>query len=222
MRQMLPEGREVANLKGPFKELIEFTGQVIAGVRLRGTNGEGYILIENGVPAIAQYRDNGKELKGNDAVVFIRQQPFFEYTVSSYNEPELRDVITHSIQKKWLVDHASLPDEEVAVLSEEEKLERILRQPGVIAVSSFFEGFPINSKGDGDFEHAAAIAEDLLRAGARISDDLGIGILEQIILETPQGKCILAPFGDLYLVVLTSTDANLGLIRLAIKGVQTL
>lgn len=221
MITMLPEGREVANIKGSFKELIEFTGQIIAGVTARGSNGEGYLLIENGVPAIAQYNENETELKGNDAIIFFRDQPFFEYTISHYNEPELREIITHAIQNKWLVDYKSLPDEEVAALSEEEKLERVLRQPGVIAVSSFYEGFPIISKGDGDFEHAAAIAEDLLRAGARISEDLGIGILEQIILETPQGKCILAPFGDLYLVVLTSTDANLGLIRLAIKGVQT-
>ena len=219
---MLPEGREVANLKGPFKELIEFTGQIIAGVSVRGSNGDGYLLIEKGVPAIAQYNENGMELKGNDAIVFMREHPFFEYTVSSYDESELREVITHSIRKNWLVDQKSLPEEKVTTLSEEEKLERILRQPGVIAVSSFFEGFPINSRGDGDFEHAAAIAEDLLRAGAKISDDLGIGLLEQIILETPQGKCILAPFEDLYLVVLTSTDANLGLIRLAIKGVQKL
>ncbi|WFN34761.1 roadblock/LC7 domain-containing protein [Methanogenium sp. S4BF] len=217
---MLPEGRQVAKLKGPFKELIEFTGQIIAGVSVLGSNGEGYLLIEKGIPAIAQYNENGMELRGNDAIIFLRGQPFFEYSVSSYDESELREVITYSIRKKWLVDHKSLPAEEVTTLSEEEKLERILRQPGVIAVSSFFEGFPINSRGDGDFEHAAAIAEDLLRAGAKISADLGIGLLEQIILETPQGKCILAPFEDLYLVVLTSTDANLGLIRLAIKGVQ--
>ncbi|MDE4909066.1 roadblock/LC7 domain-containing protein [Methanogenium marinum] len=217
---MLPEGRQVANIKGSFKELIEFTGQIIAGISARGPNGEGYLLIEKGNPAIAQYNENGTELKGNDAVIFFREQPFLEYTVSSYKESELREVITYSIRNKWLVDQKSLPAEEKAIFSEEEKLETILRQPGVIAVSSFFEGFPINSRGDGDFEHAAAIAEDLLRAGARISDDLGIGILEQIILETPEGKCILAPFEDLYLVVLTSTDANLGLIRLAIKGVQ--
>ncbi|GAB7016518.1 roadblock/LC7 domain-containing protein [Methanogenium cariaci] len=219
---MLPEGRQVANLKGPFKELIEFTGQIIAGVSARGPNGEGYLLIENGIPAIAQYNENGTELKGNDAIIFFREQPFLEYTVTSYNESELRKVITYSIRNNWLVDHKSLPTEDETTLSNEEKLDRILRQPGVIAVSSFFEGFPINSRGDGDFEHAAAIAEDLLRAGAKISDDLGIGILEQIILETPQGKCILAPFEDLYLVVLTSTDANLGMIRLAIKGVQKL
>lgn len=217
---MLPEGKQVANINGSFKELIEFTGQIIAGVSARGPDGEGYLLIEKGIPAIAQYNENGTDLKGNDAVIFFREQPFLEYTVSSYNGSELRDAITHSIRNKWLVDHKSLPAEEKNTLSEEEKLETILRQPGVTAVSSFFEGFPINSQGDGDFEHAAAIAEDLLRAGARISNDLGIGLLEQIILETPEGKCILAPFEDLYLVVLTSTDANLGLIRLAIKGVQ--
>ena len=220
MITMLPEGREVAKINGSFKELIEFTGQIIAGILARGPNGEGYLLIEKGNPAIAQYNENGTELKGNDAIIFFREQPYLEYTVSSYNESELREVITYSIRKKWLVDHKSLPAEENTLFSEEEKLDRILRQPGVIAVSSFFEGFPINSRGEGDFEHAAAIAEDLLRAGAKISEDLGIGLLEQIILETPEGKCILAPFEDLYLVVLTSTDANLGLIRLAIKGVQ--
>lgn len=217
---MLPEGRGVANFKGPYKELIEFTGEIIAGVSACGPNGEGYLLIEKGVPAIAQYNENGTELKGNDAVIFFREQPFFEYTVSSYTESELRTVITHSIRNKWLVDHKSLPDEDLTTLSDDEKLDQILRQPGVIAVSSFYEGFPVNSRGNGDFEHVAAIAEDLLRAGAKISDDLEIGLLEQIILETPEGKCILAPFGDLYLVVLTSTGANLGLIRLAIKGVQ--
>jgi len=220
--KMLPEGKQVANINGSFKELVEFTGHIIAGILARGPDGEGYLLIEKGVPAIAQYNENGTDLKGNDAVIFYREQPFLEYTVSSYNESELREAITYSIRKKWLVDHKSLPSEVEKTLSEEEKLERILRQPGVIAVSSFFEGFPINSRGDGDFEHAAAIAEDLLRAGAKISDELGIGLLEQIILETPQGKCILAPFEDLYLVVLTSTDANLGMIRLAIKGVQKL
>lgn len=217
---MLPEGRGVANLKGSYKELIEFTGEIIAGVSARGTNGGGYILIEKGIPAIAQYNENGTELRGNDAVIFFREQTFLEYSILSYTESELRSVITHSIQNKWLVDHKSLPDEDEIALSEDEKLDRILRQPGVIAVSSFYEGFPINSRGNGDFEHVAAIAEDLLRAGAKISDDLEIGLLEQIILETPDGKCILAPFGDLYLVVLTSTGANLGLIRLAIKGVQ--
>ena len=61
---MLPEGRQVANLKGPFRELIEFTGQIIAGVTARGQNGEGYLLIEKGIPAIARYNENGTEMKG--------------------------------------------------------------------------------------------------------------------------------------------------------------
>ena len=217
---MLPEGRGVANLKGSYKELIEFTGEIIAGVCAHGQNGDGYLLIENGIPVIAQYNENETELRGNDAVIFFREQAYLECSIASYTESQLREVITHSIKNKWLVDQASLPVEYETPLTDDEKLDRILRQPGVIAVSSFYEGFPVNSRGNGDFEHVAAIAEDLLRAGANISDDLEIGLLEQIILETPEGKCILAPFGDLFLVVLTTTRANLGLIRLAIKGVQ--
>jgi predicted regulator of Ras-like GTPase activity (Roadblock/LC7/MglB family) len=217
---MLPEGRGIANLKGSYKELIEFTGEIIAGVYAHGQNGDGYLLIENGIPVIAQYNENETELRGNDAVVFFREQAYLECSIASYTESQLREVVTHAIQNKWLVDQATLPIEHDTPLTDDEKLDRILRQPGVIAVSSFYEGFPVNSRGDSDFEHVAAIAEDLLRAGATISDDLEIGLLEQIILETPEGKCILAPFGDLFLVVLTTTRANLGLIRLAIKGVQ--
>ena len=103
---------------------------------------------------------------------------------------------------------------------EEVKLQGIASQPGVVGVSAFYEGFPVISIGEGDFEQVAAISEDLLRAGVRIASDLQIGDLEQVILETPEGKLIIAPYGDLFLCVHTAADAHLGLIRLAIKGVQ--
>ena len=71
-------------------------------------------------------------------------------------------------------------------LLDESKLQKILSQPGVIAVSAFFEGFPVQSIGDADFEHVAASAEDFARAGTKIAQEMNIGHLDQLILETPE------------------------------------
>ena len=47
-----------------------------------------------------------------------------------------------------------------------------------------------------------------------------IGNLDQLILETAQNKFIIAPCGDLYLCILTTADAQLGLIRVVLKSIQ--
>lgn len=99
-------------------------------------------------------------------------------------------------------------------------LERLLNLPGVIAVSAFFEGFAVQSLGPADFDMVAAMAEDLLRAGMKTASNMKIGQFNQIILETSAGKFIITPYGDLYLCIYTGVDANLGLIRVAIKNIQ--
>jgi predicted regulator of Ras-like GTPase activity (Roadblock/LC7/MglB family) len=97
---------------------------------------------------------------------------------------------------------------------------KIQSQPGVIAVSAFYEGFPVQSVGNGDFEHVAALAEDFFRAGTKIARDMGIGSVDQLILETAGNKCIIAPCGDLSLCILTTADAQLGLIRVVLRSIQ--
>ena len=96
----------------------------------------------------------------------------------------------------------------------------MLRQPGVLAIIAFDEGFTVKSIGKGDFEQVAAIAEDFLRAGEKITSDMKMGVLNQITLEGREKKCIIAPYGDLFLCLITTSDANLGLIRLAIRHLQ--
>jgi predicted regulator of Ras-like GTPase activity (Roadblock/LC7/MglB family) len=105
-------------------------------------------------------------------------------------------------------------------LLDEKTIQKILKQPGVIAISAFFEGFAVQSAGRADFEQVAANAEDLFRAGKKIAREIDIGPLNQIILETGRGKLIIAPYGDLNVCIFTEPDANLGLIRVAIKGMQ--
>jgi predicted regulator of Ras-like GTPase activity (Roadblock/LC7/MglB family) len=104
---------------------------------------------------------------------------------------------------------------------DQSKLQKILSQPGVIAVSAFFEGFPVQSMGDADFEHVAASAEDFMRAGVKIAEDMKAGPLEQMILETADNKFIIAPCGDLFLCVFTTADTQLGLIRVVLKSIQS-
>ena len=105
-------------------------------------------------------------------------------------------------------------------LLDERMIQKILKQPGVIAVSTFFEGFAVQSAGRADFEKVAANAEDLFRAGKKIAREIEIGPLNQIILETEKGKLVIAPHGDLNVCIFTEPDANLGLIRVAIKSMQ--
>ena len=105
-------------------------------------------------------------------------------------------------------------------LLDERMIQKILKQPGVIAVSTFYEGFAVQSAGRADFEQVAANAEDLFRAGKKIAREIELGPLHQIILETGKGKLVIAPYGDLNVCIFTEPDANLGLIRVAIRGMQ--
>ena len=122
-------------------------------------------------------------------------------------------------EKLLLQDENHIPA--IPDLLDESILRKILVQPGVIAVSAFSEGFSVQSLGKADFDQVAAMAEDLLRAGIKIAKDMKIGLIDQIILETNSGKIIIAPYGDLFLCVFTGTDANIGLIRVILKSIQS-
>jgi predicted regulator of Ras-like GTPase activity (Roadblock/LC7/MglB family) len=98
--------------------------------------------------------------------------------------------------------------------------EIIRRQPGVLAVLAFYEGFAVKTIGSGDFEKVAAIAEDFLRSGQKIISDMNMGGLDQITLEAGDKKCIVAPYGDLCICLITTGDVNLGLIRIMIRLLQ--
>jgi len=105
-------------------------------------------------------------------------------------------------------------------LLENAYLESIRTQPGVLAVIAFYEGFAVKFIGSGDFEKVAAVAEDFLRSGQKIVSDLNMGGLDQITLEAGEKKCIVAPYGDLCLCLITTGDVNLGLIRIMIRLLQ--
>ncbi len=123
---------------------------------------------------------------------------------------------------KMPVDTRESRTAKISHLLDEKRLNVIRRQPGVLSVIAFDEGFPVTSLGRGDFEQVAAIAEDFLRTGEKITSDMRMGVLNQIILEASERKCIIVPYGDLSLCLITTPDANIGLIRLAIRHLQAL
>jgi predicted regulator of Ras-like GTPase activity (Roadblock/LC7/MglB family) len=55
-----------------------------------------------------------------------------------------------------------------------------------------------------------------------MTGNLKMGGLGQITLEAGEKKCIIVPYGDLFLCLLTRADTNLGLIRLAIRNLQAM
>ena len=57
---------------------------------------------------------------------------------------------------------------EISEILDENTLKKIKNLTGVIAVSTVFDGFPIQCIGDADFEHVAASAEDLVRQGPKL------------------------------------------------------
>ena len=59
-----------------------------------------------------------------------------------------------------------------------------------------------------------------MRAGTRIAKEMSFGDPNQLILETENNKIIIAPCGDLFLCIVATADAQLGLIRVLLKSIQ--
>lgn len=90
----------------------------------------------------------------------------------------------------------------------------------MVAAALVADGLPVFQHGEADFEHIAAATEDMIRTGSRITRELQLGATDEIILETPGYKAIIAPVSDMFLCVLAKGDTNLGLIRLNIRNTQ--
>ncbi|HOI12366.1 MAG TPA: roadblock/LC7 domain-containing protein [Methanoculleus sp.] len=219
---MLPDGVSLGRLQGPLSALASISPHFTGAVRIDGAEGTGFVLVQGGSPYAAAIEDTGKGLllSGDEAYRHLLGRPSLNYELIAYTaeETEAARVVSH--EAECGISEGCINAAAWTPSAGPDRLEQIARQPGVIAVSVFHEGFALQSLGSADFEHVAAVAEDLLRAGTSITTDMEMGGLSQMILETPAGKLIIAPYGDLSLCILTKPDANLGLIRLSIRGMQ--
>ena len=237
------DGGTVSNPQdeGFIRELMSFVG----AIEIETGSGHGFILTEKGKLISAYFSSDQGTFKGKQALnhMTLDSDGTEEQTFSlrRYNPSEFSLAVRISGEEKLLLADvpAAAPHEAPTVpaapaapvktapspvvpsdLLDETRLRKIISQPGVIAVSAFFEGFPVLSIGDEDFEHVAASAEDFWRAGLKIAQEMKIGKPDQLILETAQNKFIIAPCGDLHLCIFTTAEAQLGLIRVVLKSIQ--
>ncbi len=236
----LPAGTVEGIITNPHKEglrqyLFTFRGLVEAET----LSGHGFILNDNGKMVGAYFKDTEGFFRGKSALLqmVMESTGSFDtpqtFNIRKYTEAEFSRAVQLCIEEVssstrlcplWIrigYDQKTEESSEIAELLDESTLKKIKNLAGVIAVAAFFEGFSIQCIGDADFEHVAASAEDLVRAGTKIARDLNIGSLDQMILETDENKFIIVPCGDLFLCVFTTADAHLGLIRVVLKNIQS-
>ena len=203
--------------------------------------GKGFILTRNGDLIAAYFKDKHGVYRGTSAVQNLMAPPGSDtglpqqnFVMREYGDEDFSEALQLCTRGRLLIEAAPPEDNVVSPplrtpesprytppSLDESTLKKIISQPGVVAVSAFYEGFPVQSLGEGDFEHVAARAEDLLRAGTRIAQDMNLGQPNQLILETAENKFIIAPCGDLFLCIITRADAQLGLMRVLIRSIQT-
>jgi predicted regulator of Ras-like GTPase activity (Roadblock/LC7/MglB family) len=218
---ILPEGAVIGSFSGTIEEVQPFTSPLVGVLYMVGNPGEGFLLIDKGKFVAALFHTGVSEMKGNAAYERLVGEQALDFEMRRYTPEEFSGAREICAKEGLLIAYDENGRPLRTVVSGAWDLDRIKKQPGVLAVSAFHEGFAVHSTGNADFDQVAAVAEDLLRTGQKIAADLAIEPLHQLILETPHGKFIIAPYGDINICIFTEADANLGLIRMAIRNIQS-
>ena len=238
---ILPAGTVSETITNPKKEeLLPYLETFQGLIEIETEHGHGFILNKNGKLVGAYFKKNNYGIfRGKPALLHLAIESTGTsdspkvFKVRKYTIEEFSHAVENSQKEGVLIygdsytktdpdsDVKNYPSSKYPEFLNETTLKKIKNLTGVIAVSTFFDGFPIQCIGDADFEHTAASAEDLMRQGTKITQELKIGSLDQIILETNDNKFIIAPCGDLHLCVFTTADAHLGLIRVVLKSIQS-
>ncbi len=230
----LPAGTDGGTITNPQEEgLVQYLMDFRGAIEIDTPSGHGFIITENGKLVAAYFRNKDGAFRGKSALSHMitestdGTEPPQSFNLRKYSPADFAQALEVSREESILITESGSPSpktppEPVSTpkLLDEAKLKKLASQPGVIAVSAFFEGFPVQSIGNADFEHVAALAEDLMRAGTKIAQDMNVGSLDQMILETAGNKFFIAPCGDLYLCVFTTASAQLGMIRVILKSMQ--
>ena len=236
----LPAGIVEESVTNPQKDgLFQYLKTFRGLLEIVTISGHGFILNNYGTLVGAYLKNNDAIFRGKAALYHMTMESTEMpdapemYNLRKYSETEFSRAVQISKEEGLSINDSltnpdvSKPPAETCGIPEashrldRKTLKKIKNLTGVIAVSAFFEGFPIQCIGDADFEHVAASAEDLMRAGTKIAQDMKIGSLDQLILETDANKFIIAPCGDLFVCIVTTTDAHLGLIRVVLKSIQS-
>jgi len=226
----LPDGRPVAESTATVADLLKDYGQQFKGCiyvyRLeQGPGSAGYILLDNGTVLAASLASQGINLYQLNALQRMMTLEGVRSKIVELSDDELQTIIREAPEAAITGTPGAPKKQAPPIAKEKAEYDHILSLltslPGVVAAALVADGLPVFQQGEADFEHIAAATEDMVRAGSRITRELQLGATDQIILETPGYKAIIAPVSDMFLCVLAKGDTNLGLIRLNIKNTQT-
>ncbi len=226
----IPDGSLVAETDRPLPEVLKAYGRDFRGcIRVeKGENrgsSEGFILVEYGNVLASAFSTMGitlYQMNALDRMMSLKDVQLKVYSISEEERSRIvglyPDSVIGDLPPKAEYHEAQAEPEE---LSYDVVLSTVTQLPGVVAAALVQDGLPIYQQGQQvDFEHIAVATEDMVRSGTKIATELQLGSAEQIILETPYNKVVIAPIADMFLCVLTAADANLGLIRLSIRNAQ--
>ncbi len=105
-------------------------------------------------------------------------------------------------------------------MSLKDKLKRIKAIEGVVGCVAFEDGMPVEKAGSSlDVEQLAALSESLVRSTNRFCNEVQVGTLRDIILETDSKKILIYPTESLWLCVVVEKDVNLGILRLLLDNI---
>lgn len=225
----LPGGERVAESTAGVADLLKeyglsFKGSINVRKHEQGMVSEGYILLADGSILAAAYYSQGIHLYQMDALDRMMPLRGVAAEVLAMTDDEIRAAIDAAPESAIKGERPA--DRPAAAASGpvgeyDRILSRMTSLPGVVAAALVADGLPVFQFGSAaDFEHIAAATEDMVRAGSRIAAELQLGPADQIILETPVNKVIIAPVSDMFLCVLAGRDTNLGLIRLNVRDAQ--
>ncbi len=225
----LPDGRPVAESTATVSDLLKDYGQQFKGCAYiyrheQGPGSAGYILLDNGTVLAASLSSQGINLNQLDALHRMMTLVDVRSKIVELSDDEIQTILRENPEAAINAVRGAPKKPVPTVAKEKAEYDSILSLltslPGVVAAALVADGLPVFQHGDADFEHIAAATEDMVRIGSRITGELQLGATDEIILETPGYKAIIAPVSDMFLCVLTKGEANLGLIRLNIRNTQ--
>ena len=227
----LPGGSTVAESTAMVADLLkdfsqQFMGCIFVRRPAQGPASEGFILMKDGTVLAAAWSSDGIRLYQLDALHRMMALEGAHSRIVEMTDDEMQAVLTEVPESAIsMAAPAGSARPAAAIAKEKAEYDHILTLitslPGVAASALVADGLPVFQHGSADFEHIAAATEDMVRAGSRIAGELQLGATDQIILETPGHKVIIAPVSDMFLCVLAQGETNLGLIRLNIRNMQT-
>jgi len=188
-----PRGTYLGVVEDPLvdsasEEKAPFSGKI----EVLTAGGTGLFLVKDGEVIAACYHEDGRELQGNEAFTYLKggmegmslRPRFIQFR---YGPEELALAEELCIERGLSLGKDRITKRIPQARLDDEALARFLGLQGVRAVLTFFEGFPVQTAGKGDFEQIAAVGEDFIRIAGKVAGDIDLGAPEMSFLRGAGG-----------------------------------